>query len=405
MSITSVTNSQINGIVESAYKQAFKVDTFTGIDFTKFNGGTTQDIVAERDMFTKALISEIARTYYVDRFKTNVPTSKWYVDSEKYGAIEEWLTVSLPDAKTNSAMASFQNGDTLGTITVALPTITNRVYKDTVSWALPLTITGQQWDTAFKNESSLNAFVMFVYSQFEGNAQMHDYELGLQNRNALIAKKLELTNSTSGIPNGYFNLISGYCKEHWVADGTYNYAGLRNNAYFQRYCLERLGVITNRMTQYNNFYQNTNSAEPYIVPSEDIVTEINEDFYTRITGQIADTYRNNWKDVINLEMISSWQQLDNPFKIKSTTATHDNIVGIIADKYACMHTHVSQRTASKYLELENLTHYEKQYVDRYMYNLDRKLVVLGIADCTVSTVDGQKQFSYTVNGVTITENW
>ena len=405
MSLTSVTNTQIKELVEKAYAQAFKAETISssGIDFTVFNTGSTEDITSTRDKFTKALISEVARTYYVDRFKTDVPSSKWYVDSEKYGAIEQWLTVSLPSAKDNTAMQDFTNGQTVGTVTIAMPTITNHVYQNTVSWALPLTITGQQWDTAFKSESSLNSFVMFVLSQFEGNAQFHDYELGLQNRNAMLSKKIEQSTS-SGVARGIYNLIAEYCKEYWVNDGTYNFSNLRTNGNFLRYAIEKIGILSNRFTKFNNLFITDSTAEPYLVPKTDVICEINEDVWTRITSTIADTYRNNWTLPDNLEMVGKWQSFTSPMSIKhkdgtANEKTHNDIMGFIADKYACIHTHVSQRTASKYLEMENLTHYEKQYVDRYMINLDRKICILSLASVTVATTSGTKTFKYTINGI------
>ena len=73
-------------------------------------------------------------------------------------------------------------------------------------------------------------------------------------------------------------------------------------------------------------------------------------------------------------------------KPDGTTATvaEDYIVGFIADKWAILHTIISERVASQRFDIENLTHYEYQHRDKYMNNLSMNAVVFVLNDFTPS---------------------
>jgi hypothetical protein len=60
------------------------------------------------------------------------------------------------------------------------------------------------------------------------------------------------------------------------------------------------------------------------------------------------------------------------------------IVAFMADSWAIMHTIRKQRIGEQYFSIEDVHHYEYQFVDAYMNNLNMPAIVFTLQDYTQS---------------------
>lgn len=400
MSTTKITVEDIHEIMNTAYSQvctAKEDDTsdVTGIDYSKFvDYGSSEEVLKLREKFTGALIVEISKTFYKDRINGTALNDIYYEDADKFGAITQFISATMPSAIENKAMQSFVSGtSTVGQYTVYLPIVEEKLFVKQASWALPLSITGEQWNTAFKDEASLTSFVQYILATYESYARLHSELMSRMNRNSFIAKKIEQE-------NGVINLIEEYYKTGRYTAGesqtTITWADVCNDKDFLMWVKTKISHIKNRIEAYNDLYSTDSYAQS--VPSDRIVCEFVDEFTLRIKEADSYVYHNDLITLPNYREITSWQtggteDVNESIKaILGKDSDNDDIVitghrilGIMVDKYAIMHTNQLRRTPSKYFEFEDMTLYENQFVDKFINNLDNKGVILIADDYTIPT--------------------
>ena len=146
MAITKLTNTQIQTVVNAAYAQATgQADLTTPLDLSAFSEVGDYDPTLLREKFTGALMGQLIKNWYGDTSYRSEYVDDFFIDSEMWGAILQFIDVEIPHAQQNSAWKDFVSGSTtVGTYTVYLPVVTSKYYTKTESWAIPLDITGEQ---------------------------------------------------------------------------------------------------------------------------------------------------------------------------------------------------------------------------------------------------------------------
>lgn len=387
-----LTNTQIKTLVNTAYQQfTGQTETMSELDLTAFTD-TGENAIGEddREKFTGALLGVIAKTWYTDTSYRSEYNDIYYEDAERFGAITQMIHAEAPDVIDNAAWGDFVSGTTkVGQYTVYIPVIDNKLYTKTVSWALPVTVTGEQWDTAFHNGTELASFVAYLFMMVENKILEHMENMGDENRNNFISEKMIYAKTPTAKGKHVVDLVAEYVAEKGITTTT-TAESLLNNREF-------LVFAAAKMDEYlGYFYKQTalfnTEQKVRFTPKDRIACEILERFETKMTTiGYANTFHDDYVKLPNHKSVPWWQSADDlsweaisgiHVKSKSGTTETHGIVGFICDKWAIAHTIISNRVGSQHFNIENLTHYEYQHRDKYMNNLTLNAVVFVMNDFT-----------------------
>lgn len=390
MAITKLTNTQIQTLVNDAYKQMTGKEAMTTEDLSAFSDSGDSDVTALRETFTGKLLATVAKNWYTDSSYRSSYKDVFFEDASRFGAITQAISVTVPEVKENSAWKGFQSGTTtVGQYTVYLPVVDTKYYVKSESWALPITITGEQWDTAFRSETDLYDFVGYIFMCVDNALVQHMEDLNNANRNHFIAEKINAQNSNvAGIH--VVDLVSKYVADAGITTN-FSVKDFLNSADALRYAIEQIGLYMGYMKKQTALF-NTEGKVRFI-PEDRMVVQLLGAFVKRLdTVARSQTFHNDLVALPNYDEVPAWQNMNSldfenlskiNIKLSSTvTIEESGIVGMIADKWAIVHTVKSQRVATQRFDIEDLTLYEYQYRDQYMNNLTMPAVIFVLKDYT-----------------------
>lgn len=390
MAITKLTNTQIQTIVNDAYKQMTGKEAMTTEDLSAFSDSGTNDITALRENFTGKLLATVAKNWYTDSSYRSSYKDVFFEDASRFGAITQAISVTVPEVKENSAWKGFVSGTTkVGEYTVYLPVVDTKYFVKSESWALPITITGEQWDTAFRSETDLYDFVGYIFMCVDNALVQHMEDLNNANRNHFIAEKINAQNSgVAGIH--VVDLVSKYVADAGLTTN-FSVKEFLNSVDALRYAIEQIGLYMGYMKKQTALFNTEGKVR--FVPEDRMVVQLLGAFVKRLdTVARSQTFHNDLVALPNYDEVPAWQNMNSldfanlskiNIKLSSTvTVEESGIVGMIADKWAIVHTVKSQRVATQRFDIEDLTLYEYQYRDQYMNNLTMPAVIFVLKDYT-----------------------
>ena len=397
--MATLTNEQIKTIVNEAYKQATGQEAVGNIDLSIFSDIGSAEVTGLREKFTKALIGVITKNWFTDTSYRSQYRDVFFEDSERFGAIVQAISVEAPEVQDNSAWNDFVSGTSkVGQYTVYLPVVHSKYYTKSESWSLPITITGEQWDTAFRNENELSAFVSYVLMIVDNKIVEHMENMNMMNRNNFIAEKILYSESVGAKGVHVVDLVRMYALEN--GKNAFTVSEAMNNADFLRWASMKLKEYKGYFGKQTSIF-NTEQITRF-TPADRLVVQLNDKFVNSIEAvALSTTFHDEMVALPNFERVPYWQGIgDTSFEsvtsINVTTASgkgagagkadvpvnRSGIVGLMCDKWAIIHTIRSNRVASQHFEIENLTHYEYQHRDSYMNNLTMNAVVFVMNDYT-----------------------
>ena len=391
-------NTQIEKIVNEAYNlMTGKTEVPTAIDLKDFCDNGSKSIGEEnREKFTGALIGVCTKNWFTDTSYRSEYNDPFFVDTEQFGAIMQVISVNIPNAISNSAWNDFVSGETkVGQYTVYLPIVDTLYYTKSTSWALPIDITGEQWDTAFRSASDLSSFVSYVFMCLENAILQHMEDMNALNRNNFIANKIKAqTDNVKGIH--VVDLVKEFVDETGRTQAMTVAQALNSR--------EFLAFASGKITEFISYFKKQTSlfnteGKVRFTPNERIVLQLLDRFVKRMeTLAYSDTFHEEYIALPNHSTVPWWQNsgdlsFNDVSSINITNGTtptsepivvcnRSGIVGLLADSWAIMHTIRSKRVASQHFNIENITHYEYQHRDSYMNNLTLNAVVFVMNDYT-----------------------
>lgn len=389
MAITKLTNTQIQSIVNDAYRQMTGKEALTTEDLSAFSDTGTDDVSALREKFTGKLIAVVAKNWYLDSSYRTSYKDVFFEDSSRFGAIIQAISVEVPEVKENSAWKAFESGvSTVGQYTVYLPVVDTQYYVKSESWALPITITGEQWDTAFRNMDSLNDFVGYVFMMVDNALVQHMEDLNSANRNHFIAEKINA--NTTNVPGVHVvDLVKAYVADRGLEAEGMTVEKFLSNIEPLNFAIEQIKLYMGYMKKQTSLFNTAGKVR--FTPQERLVVQLLDFFVERLnTVARSATFHNDLVSLDYYESVPAWQNMNkldfsnlSSISIKlsdSVTVEKAGIVGLICDKWAIVHTIKSQRVGTQHFDIEDLTHYEYQYRDQYINNLSMNAVVFVLAD-------------------------
>ena len=397
----SLNNNNVVSLLNSAYKQSTGIIPETALTLADFiDLGNDGSLASYTEQFTKALIACVVDNWFTDTSYRSEYRDKWFEDERKYGAIRQVVTVEVGDVQASHAWQDFESGvSKAGEYTLYLPVVTAKLYGKTVSWELPIAITYEQFDDAFRYERSLSDFVNYIFLVVDNKIALHLENTNDLNRNNFIAEKIsaQADSDISGVHK--INLLGEY-----HANGGSNSVTISNwrqSDDFKRFCAGRVDLYRKYMSKPTSVF-NTDGKVRF-TPKERMVLEVLADFAKELeTSTYATTFHNEWVKMPLYDEVAYWQapttedddvtsyfDFDtvssiNLISASGETVTHSGIVAFLADKWAIMHTLRSHRVAVKNFDPEAINQYYYQFRDSYMNNLGMNAIVFTIEDDTLN---------------------
>ena len=349
------------------------------------------DIAALRSKFTGALIAQVTKNFYTQTSAESEYDDPFYQDSEEFGAIMQMITATVPEAQSNPAWQNFVSGTTeVGVYTVYLPTVSTKYFTKQEAWSVPLTITGEQWNQAFRDNAGLNEFVQFIHLVMGNAILAHREHMNEMNRNNFIAEKLNAAADQTVDGIHAVDLIALYAAEFGLSTAFTVEDALASDT-FKTFAMSKIGEYADYMKKQTSLFSVDGTVR--FVPSDRLVCQVLAAFDKKLAVTQAGIYHNDMIKMPGYRTVASWQGLgDLTFddlstinvKVAGGTVEQSGIVALLVDKWAILHTIKKQRVASQAFPIEDLVQYSYQFVDQYMNNLSMSGVVFYMSDYTPS---------------------
>lgn len=393
----ALNNNQITEVLASAIEQATGATDIDALDVKGIiDNGTPvgeNGFTLTKEKFTGALCDVIIKNWFKDTSYRSAYNDPFFVDSDEFGAYVQAIQMKYPEAENSHAwndMGSKSDPVTIGTYKVYIPEITSFMFGKTVSYEINISVTGEQWDTAFNSASELNAFVNYIYMMVDNAIVMHLEEMDYLNRNNFIAEKIKYAKSEGAKGIHYINLVSEY---NTVFGTSLTKAQFIQKAECIVWAHEYIRLMSDRFTKMSKLF-NTEAIDRF-TPKERQVLITLADFEamgdTRTITSLGYTYEQFVSLLPNHITVPYWQGSGESYSLSDTSAinltcndeteiSQTGIVAILVDKWAVSHTIKKRRTVAKYFEPEDITTMFNQFRDQYSTDLSCNGIIFGLEE-------------------------
>lgn len=388
MAITKLTTEQINGLVNQAYSDAVGATELTELDLTKLSDEGTSDVAALRSKFTGKLLGLVTDNFFTQTSAEGEYDDPFFQNEEEFGAITQMISATVPEAQANPAWQDFVSGTTkVGQYDVYLPTIDTSYYTKQEAWSLPITISGEQWNQAFKDAGGVRRFTDFLRMVVGNGILKHRENMNEANRNNYIAQKINAAKAVGATGVHAINLPAKYAIERGLSSFTVAEAMASDD--FKSYAMSTFGEYAGYMRKQTGIFTADGSVR--FVPSDRLVMQVLDKFDRECSVTKAGIYHNDLIKMPGYKTVASWQSMGSldfdtlsSINVKTSAGVVDQsgIVAILVDKWAILHTIKKQRIGVEHFDIEDLTLYSHQFVDSYMNNLNMPGVIFYLADYT-----------------------
>lgn len=401
-------NNAVYSLVNEAYKQAVGAKAVATEDLTDFceTGAAYDTLTADnawKEQFTKALLQQCVKNFYTDTSYRSEYRDPFFKDSRRFGAISQMISAEAPEAVESHAWQNFVSGtSTVGVYTLYLPSVSSKFYGKSTSWEIDIAITGEQWDTAFKNESELAQFVAFLMMTVDNAIVVHLEDCNNMNRNNFIGEKIAYAASQGATGVHVVDLVALYRAETGDSAITTMEEFMADDK-CMRFAAETIDKYTGYLSKMSTLF-NVDGKKKF-TPKSRQVCQILQHFYSRMkTVSYADAYNMDFVKLDGFDAIPYWQGFGaaangavdfdevSTIKVKTSegnTISQTGVVGFLADEWAIMHTILSERVAHTRHDPEDLDQYYYQFRDQRINNLGQNAVVFVLKDVSQSNQSSQ----------------
>lgn len=398
----ALNNNQITTLLTAALAQATGGADISALDVKNvIDNGTPvgeNGVTLTKEMFTNALVDTIIKYWFKDSSYRSGYSDPFFVDSEEYGAYVSAIRMKLPgveNAKNWNSMGTPDEPVTVGSYKVVLPQFTNYLFGKTVSFSVDISITGSQWDTAFKDASSLNELVSYVYMVLDNAIVCHLEDMDYLNRNNFIAEKLKYAASDDAKGIHYVNLVADYNAKYGT---NYTKTQFLSKKECLAHAIATIKLYSDRFTKMSKLF-NTEQADRF-TPKDRQVIEVLADFESTAVSVLGnDSYNYNIVSLgDNHVTVPYWQGSGEEYDMADTSFVNlelndgveveqSGIVAILVDKYAISHTIKQRRQIVKYFDVEDITTTFCQFRDMYATDTSCNGIIFGIEELNTATSD------------------
>ena len=394
MSVVTLNNNAVYSIINAARAQALgggSDEAIASLDLKDIvDAGGDETVIGSREAFTKALINVLVKNWFTDTSYRSSYSDPFFEDSARFGAITQMISVEVPAVKASSQWTSITSGTTtVGTYTVYLPVVDTQYYGKSDSWEIPIAITGNQWNTAFKNEDELRGFVSYVLMMVDNALVVHLENMSNMNRNNFIIEKYKAATAVSPEDGVHVvDLLGGFVAAHGDTTRDFSVADFLDSQEALIYAAEQIALYSDYIGRMSTMFNIGNKAR--FTPDDRKVLQVLSAFEKRMQFHaLSDVYHDELAALPGHQSVAYWQGFGNGGtwsevskiigKPTSYTAgdatTVSNVVAFLADKWSVMHTIIEHRVAAKVFEPEDIVQYYYQFTDRYLNDLTQNAIV------------------------------
>lgn len=415
-------NTQINSFLNQAYAMwsgSSDVGTLTTQGIIDAGGDS---LTASKEQFFGALLNVMMKNRFNDSEYNSRENDVFFEDAQQYGAIMQLISVDIPAAVSNPAWASFvsayddySNATKLHDTPVYLPVVRTKFYEGSVSWAIPLALTGQQIDTAVHDAAELEQVAAYCWVAVDNAVKVHLEGLNRTNRNNFIAQKISAYNGgTAGIHK--INLVEAAYNAGLYPSAN---AGDKLTAVDFMNNKNKMLFATEQIKMYKSYFGtmsklfNTAQRDRF-TPDDRMVLQVLSAFARKLeTVALSDTYH---KDIVEMPLyreVAAWQGLGTDTSWNNVSAvdvqlstspnvtvTQTGVVALLVDRWAIMHTIKSRRVGVDRDDIKDLTAYSTQFRDSYFNDLTMNGLVFTVEDYEIPEITLSKSTTTIATGAT-----
>lgn len=354
------------------------------------DAGGSSDVIGSVESFTKALINVLVKNWFTDTSYRSSYVDPFFEDEARFGAITQLISVTVPEVKASSNWTSITSGTTtLGQYTIYLPVVDTKYYGKSASFELPIAITGNQWNTAFKSEDELRNFVSYILMCVDNALVVHLEDMSNMNRNNFIAEKYKAATAMTPTPGVHVvDLLGGFVAAHGDTTKDFAVADFLSSQEALIYAAEQIALYSDYIGKMSTMFNTANKAR--FTPDDRKVLQVLSAFEKRMQFHaLSDVYHDELASLPGHQSVAYWQGFGNggswsevsKIIVKPSSYTEgdattvSNVVAFLADKWAVMHTIIEHRVAAKVFEPEDITQYYYQFTDRYLNDLTQNAIV------------------------------
>ncbi len=398
----TLNNNQVAELLNEAFPQSTGEGEIQKLTLQGFiDKGNDPQVIGSVEQFNKKLLNVIIKRWYEDSSYRSTYKDPFFQDTERFGALTEMVSIEIPEAQPSLAWQNFGSGDgqvsEVGTYQVYLPQISTKVYGKSDSWQVCVTVTGEQWDSAFHSATELATYVSRIHMQVDNGIICHLKNMQRANVNSFMAEKINYAGKQGATGLHVVDLVKAYVEEMGDPTAPFTVEDYMSTSAALVHGSEKIGYYKDLFAEMSSIF-NTESKDRF-TPDDRIVLEMLSAFERRFTSVAAsNTYHKELVAMPNYLKVPFWQALgkgefDTVSSIDVEIADSDEatgkkevkqggIVAFLADSWALAHTTVKRRQAVKVFEPEDLTNHYSQFVDRYFNNLGMNAVVFVLNDYT-----------------------
>lgn len=393
-------SNSIYTLVNSAYVQAVGSSAIATTDLKDLveTGAAYDTLISDnawKDNFTKALLQQCVKNFYMDTSYREEYQDPFYQDSRRFGAISQMITAEAPAVQESHAWQQFVSGTTqVGQYTVLMPSVSSSFVGKSSSWELQVTITDEQWDPAFKSVGDLEQFVAYIMMVVDNAIVEHLQDLNKLNVANFMAEKIHYAGTVGATGVHVIDLRALYESE--TGDQTIDTAQkFMADDKCMRFASETIDKYSGYLTSQSVLF-NTEGKNKF-TPRSRQVCQVLQYFESRMKSvSYADAYNLEYVKLRNHMTVPNWQGYGvqastgavdfanvSTIKVKTSsgdTVTQSGIVAFLADEWAIMHTILDQRVAVVRHDPEALSSYFYQFRDQRVNNLGQNAIVFIVAD-------------------------
>ena len=392
--VVTLNNNSCYTIINAARAQALGGGSSQAIDALDLSAiidaGGDETVLGSREAFTKALINVLVKNWFQDSSYRSSYSDPFFEDAAMFGAITQMISADIPDVQPSHQWTSYTSGTTtVGQYTVFLPTISVSFRGKSDSWEIPLAITGNQWNTAFKSEDELRSFITYLLMMVDNALVVHLENMGNMNRNNFIAEKYKAATAGSPTPGVHVvDLLGGFVAAHGDTTKNFTVADFLDSQEALIYAAEQIALYSDYIGRMSTMFNLENKKR--FTPADRKVLQVLSAFEKRMQFHaLSDVYHDELASLPGHQSVPYWQGFGNggvwsevskiivkPSSYETGDATTvSNVVAFLADKWAVMHTIIEHRVAVKREDPMDLDLYFYQFTDRYLNDLTQNAIV------------------------------
>lgn len=350
----------------------------------------------QKEQWLSKISQRIIKTIYTDASYNVKDNDIFYEDEDSFGGIVQVINMEMPDAIANRSWIQVTSGETqIGVNTVYLPVVEENLYGGISAWEIPVTVSGWQMRSAFRDASGMARFESMVKTVAQNAIAYRQEIMNGINRNNYIANKIHVATTQTTKKAHVVNLVKEYLD--YFGGTAMTVQEFLKNPDCLRFAVKTFKKYKALLMRMTTLFTSKTGSKGKFIPPDRFVFQVLSDFAGMVESQLySDTYHNEFVTLPLYREVASWQALDDAtstadFKTLSSinvktgeaeqqTVSKSGIVGVMLDKWAVMRTTVQRRVGVQHDDIKDITLYAHQFTDRYVNNLTLNGVVFTVED-------------------------